>query len=203
MKGKYLPGRYGPAGRPRPPLVVTLDWRAYRERFVELHGDPVMSGGMLLFEDGWRLDVRPGGVEMMPPEDAQELKRLRVEYWTHRLKVVAAERDLLRRTVDDLRAMQAGRGAPLQQAWIDVDQRSGKKFMARGNVDPDAIECGRLADCEAEVVRCQDVLEEMLDALNRGLTINGQWYAFSSAVVTPADRDSWHVSASYSMIGNR
>ena len=72
---------------------LEIDWRAYFYRFVQEHGEPVEVSPIesdrfriysrLLFRDGWMYGAMDyQGPEFSPPGNPDQLRKLKLEYWT-------------------------------------------------------------------------------------------------------------------------
>lgn len=120
--------------------------------------------GRLLFADGWgysMTDVR--GPEFPPPEDPEELLRLRVAYWSIRRKQVIAEYNYLHRMISEMRIAQSSRSVPLQQrfTWVDED---GSLKSTTANLDLNELEQGRLRWLRDDILHCGLQLEKLIGA---------------------------------------
>jgi hypothetical protein len=150
------------------PVQVRLDWRAYWQRFKEVHGnDPVPFKGRLLFPDGWTYsNSSHAGPEWPPPDDPEELRKLLLAYWLIRRKVCLNERDHLFNLIQQLKESQRQRSAPLQQRLVMTlegeDGKQRKKFSF-GDVNPEQLEAegGRLWWLRQDVQDCESRIEEL------------------------------------------
>lgn len=149
-----------------PKLKLRFDWRAYFERFAELHGgNPVPFKGRLVFQDGWTYSgTDHRGPEWPPPDDERARLLLQKVYWLVRRKVSGRERNALRDAVAGIKELQATKSAPLQQL-VEVRVRSkhtGQRRIRRSaeDVDIKALEL-RLRDLVADLDLCDEKLEEL------------------------------------------
>ena len=134
--------------------MIQLDWDAYWQRFKEVHGDPVPYNGKLLFEDGYQYSATDVmGPEYLPPDDADELRKLQVVYWVERRRVVVAERIEVETTLKGLKELQATRSVPLQELTFLFDDERGKTVATRKDLDLTAL-VGRLNWLKADVADC-------------------------------------------------
>lgn len=148
-----------PSQQPLPRVV--LDWRAYFYKFVEAHGEPIVDGNVLLFQDGWRYSADDyAGPEYPPPKELQALLELQIRYWKRRRIIVRAERDRLDSTIQGLDELRKSRPVPLQRAVIAWDDVSGK--LSRQNTDIDWFALKeRLKWLIEDVRRCDDALHQL------------------------------------------
>ena len=99
-----------------PTLKISLDWKSYFYRFVEVHGEPVACRGVLLFRDGWQYSSTDyQGPEFPPPKDATELSSLKREYWEIMQAKLRSEFDRVDKEISKLREWEMLRNQPLQQ----------------------------------------------------------------------------------------
>ena len=158
------------------PLSIRLDWVSYYAKFKEVHGEPIRWRGRLIFPDGWQYsatDVQ--GPEWPPPDDDELLLEQMRAYWTTRLIMVRAERDVLRSAVREIKSLQSAKSAPLQhQVLLESESEDGtlSRSLVRTDVDVGSIESGRLAwleqdvaDCEAEATKLFPKEAEVSDGL--------------------------------------
>jgi len=115
-------------------MRIKLDWRAYFDRFVEVHGEPVEFDNYLLFHDGWRYGkLRYNGPELSPPEDERKLKALKRVYWTVLMSKLTKEAEELRQQVRGLEDWNNCTSLPLQQrVMISTEDEYGKMYRKWG-----------------------------------------------------------------------
>ena len=141
------------------PSLVRLDWKAYWESFQSAHGgNPIPWRKRLLFADGWSYARKDhAGPEWPPPADPEELRQVQTFYWRARLAIVTRERDGLRNTLEQLKALQSARSVPLQQVLQHWDAE-GKGVLERIPVNLGAL-AERLGWLEGDVQYCEGQLE--------------------------------------------
>lgn len=166
---KILPKEFNIEKR-TPKTNVKVDWKAYFYKFCQVHGDPIQHKNVLIFEDGWRYPVdKYEGPEVPPPNDPEELIKLRLTYWYRRRGIVRYERDVLASHLDGLRNLQDRCSLPLQQSRVDstVDEDTGEKVVARRTFDIDfpAME-GRLN----WLIEDFEICEQAIATLKREVT---------------------------------
>lgn len=148
-------------GQPPKP-VVSLCWPEYFKQFCQLHGgNPLMFGGVLLFQDGWTHSAHDhAGPEWPPPEDKEECRQLIRQYWLRRRAVVTYEYEQLLRHVERLEELQRHRQAPLQQVvqWLNTEDKRWQKDI--GPLDLTAMK-GRIEWLREDVQVCEDKLTEL------------------------------------------
>lgn len=135
--------------------LVELDWYAYYQKFLELHGEPVVYGSLQLFEDGYRYGMAYEGPEYPPPENPKELKVLKAAYLKLRMQEVDAQREILRPQLETLRITATNRGAPLMHIVVDSD---GKRRAVELNLDQQKE---RLQYLDADYLESQMKLEQL------------------------------------------
>jgi hypothetical protein len=151
--------------------VPQLDWKAYYNRFAEIHGgNPLQWKGWLLFPDGWRYSSTSYQGPEMPPQDEEQAKELRLVYWKMRLASVSKERRELRASLVGLEMMERTFSAPLQQRIVrDVPARNEfgdevtRKVPGACDLDLEGLR-GRLGWLEDDVEQCERVIKELSDA---------------------------------------
>ena len=105
------------------PHRVEIDWVEYYRRFKQVHGDPVLIDGRLLFPDGWRYaSASLHGPEYQPPTDPVELEQLRVKYWKARKKIVDLELWILEKQLESLKTLQGAHDVPIPQYILYKDE---------------------------------------------------------------------------------
>jgi hypothetical protein len=66
-----------------------IDFREYFKDFCAQHGEPVKSGGRLLFPDAWMFNAFDHrGPEYPPPSDPKMRRTILVSYWKARLALI-------------------------------------------------------------------------------------------------------------------
>lgn len=96
--GELAPGHAG----------VEIDWPRYFRDFCAAHGgNPVAVGGkdsvILLFADGWTHSATDhAGPEWPPPDDPEQLRKLKLLYWQTRRQMVSSELTALERALRGL-----------------------------------------------------------------------------------------------------
>lgn len=141
------------------PFRLRVDWRAYFDAFREHHGEPVKSGGRLLFPDGWTYsssDIK--GPEWPPPDDNVKLGVLLMRYWKVRRIIVMQERDSLRDLIQGIEALQATKSVTLKSSQLVYDDESGKQVKVSSDINVSDLKAGRLAALEADVHNCDEQL---------------------------------------------
>jgi hypothetical protein len=117
---------------------VELDWRAYFDEFVALHGgDPVFHAetGRLLFRDGWMYAPRDyQGPEWGPPTEPRVFLRLTLDYWNERGRLLTIQRTRLSEAIRELDDIQRNRSAALRARVVTVDD-NGKRVMTSAPID--------------------------------------------------------------------
>lgn len=118
-------------------LGVRIDWKGYFEGFCEVHGRfPLVHRGRLLFPDGWQYSMTDyRGPEWAPPDDDEEREKLILVYWKLRRFAIKRELFYARSRLEDLKALQSGRSAPLRQIAVYFDRENGKIRTDRGELD--------------------------------------------------------------------
>lgn len=144
------------------PLAVSLDWSAYFKNFKEVHGEPVLWKGKLLFPDGWTYSCKSReGPEWPPPAKPEQLHELQICYWLTRLSIVQAEFNTLQDMLINLRQLQASRSLPLQCSTSVYDEELGSHRAVAVPLNLDEIEHGRLAWLREDIAMCQDQLRQL------------------------------------------
>lgn len=147
------------AETPKP--EANLDWQAYFKEFCLAHGNnPIMFGGVLLFEDGWTYSAHDhSGPEWSPPKDVEELHQLMLAYWQRRRAIVQHEAKQLAQHIHHLEELQQSRKVPLQQviAWFDSEAKRWHKET--GPLDLEGMR-GRLQWLDDDVQMCEEKVKE-------------------------------------------
>lgn len=108
---------------------IHLDWKAYFYRFLEVHGEPIVDGSMLLFRDGWTYEKsRYQGPEHPPPTDAPKLNALKQHYWKTLKKKLECEIGQKEKELDKYKKWDASRALPLQER-ITYKSRNDKDMI--------------------------------------------------------------------------
>ncbi len=114
---------------------VCLDWKAYFDRFIEVHGEPIVyQKTRLLFSDGWQYSLASyQGPEYPPPELEKRLNELQLTYWQIYSKKIEDEANALHRQIVSLEEWQNTRELPLQQrvvykTWDDDGKLTSVSF---------------------------------------------------------------------------
>lgn len=142
-------------------LPIELNWTAYFDRFVQVHGEPVLYDRRFLFADGWRYaSDNHAGPEYPPPEDPKRLARLQVIYWTIMQKKHTDDILFLSRQIDALEAFQEAKDQPLQQTAAVFDPDLGKTVRGVKDLDLQAMR-EVLEELEAKNSRCNDELRRL------------------------------------------
>ena len=144
---------------------IQLDWQAYWEAFKRLHGEPVQSGGRLLFPDGWAYVIdNYEGPEWPPPKDPVALRWLQRIYWRERRVIVQQERNQLLTQIDSLETMQFTRSAELHQTLytttVDDDGNEHQRAVSEP-LNIEGLRRGRLAWLEADLQECDRKLQDL------------------------------------------
>lgn len=140
-------------------LRLEVDWRAYFEDFNARHGgNPVLHGSQFLYGDAWRwgMSSHGPGVEIPPPTDGRQLRRLRRFYWrSHysRLSLELREWKHTHRYLSALASTLEGEIRVLREiAEYDED---GKQRMVTHSLPVDFSDINRrIGELEAEVSHC-------------------------------------------------
>lgn len=139
---------------------IQYDWEAYYKRFKELHGEPVESGGVALFPDGWTYSLSDfAGPEWPPPDDSRQLRNLQCKYWQVRKRLLQTEASKLRSQIQLASKFQAQKSAPLQQVSSGLNEQ-GLETLQVADIDFDAMQA-RLEWIQASVLKCSEKLEEL------------------------------------------
>lgn len=152
------------ANQARTSVKVNIDWRAYWDRFRELHGDPVPYKGRMLHPDGWTYSATDyKGPEWPPPADENELRTMQRHYWLIRRKLVRLERAHLWQQLKGLRELISSRSAPVnpESVVVDRDESTGKLTWTRSVVEPAEWETGRLKWLDDDIAACDQRIKEL------------------------------------------
>ncbi len=156
---------------------LEIDWRAYFYRFVQEHGEPVEVSPIesdrfriysrLLFRDGWMYGAMDyQGPEFSPPGNPDQLRKLKLEYWTIREEKLRAEHSRLAKHIRTLRDWQTTRSIPLQTTSVYYDRtETGRPILKRTkpeDMDLRGLE-RKLADLGYLLAECEDQLKELND----------------------------------------
>ena len=141
---------------------LRLDWKAYFDRFVEVHGEPVEFDGYLLFQDGWRYSpLKYSGPEYPPPKDPRLVKSYKMHYWKGMLKKLNAEAHEVRQQLQGLKDWGKCTSLPLQQRILVPSE--GKERATWGN--PEDLNLGilehQLDDLEYYIAECETQLVKL------------------------------------------
>jgi hypothetical protein len=138
---------------------LRLDWKAYFDRFVEVHGEPVEHDGYLLFSDGWRYSsLRYSGPEYPPPSDKRRLRSYRRNYWEKMLAKLTKEAHEIRQQLNGLEDWNNCTSLPLQQRVL-VPQEGKEKATWSDPVDMDlGMLRHQLDDLEYYMKECETQL---------------------------------------------
>ena len=88
---------------------------SHREQFVTQHGEYVkLEDGRFLFQDGAWCESSPMGIMAEPPEDATQLAKLMVQFWSAKLSRAVSRFEQLRDQLHNaaLAAKQSGYSPP-------------------------------------------------------------------------------------------
>lgn len=149
---------------------MKIDWKAYYREFSKLHGgSPVvhgvnqetMSGGYLLFPDGWRYARNPEGPEY-PPRDQSEQLSLVKQYWIIRRDSLQIEYDNLKYLIRGAVSSQQSKSAPLV-----VNSISFRQYIKRirSITDPEYFD-------EVKVNQYQDIDSTQTEAVDYQLLLD-------------------------------
>lgn len=143
---------------------VKVDWRKVWEAFKAKHGVPVPWKNVLLFPDGWThgaADYR--GPHFPPPTDANELRLMKLAYWSIRRKLCEVERRYLWEAIQGIRNVQRSYevDVPFYITLPMRDDETGTLKFRRVPVNPDEWEAGRLAWLTNNVAECDLHLREL------------------------------------------
>lgn len=138
---------------------VRYDWKAYFQKFSEVHGgDPVVYGGRLLFRDAWMYSSSDySGPEYSPPEDEKERKALVRFYWMRRRAIIRNEMTDIRNQIRQVGDEQHRRSATLQQTVRYFDTDTKKMQTLRGPADT--------SWAQDRLLKLTDLLKECEEAL--------------------------------------
>jgi hypothetical protein len=158
----------------KPSARIRLSWKSYYEQFKALHGQPVLwmkddaiySNGLLLFQDGWTYSTESyaGPEYPPPPKESEDLRRLKVIYWTLKLGVLRSMRAGVDRQLTSLRSLQASRAMPLRYT---IPRGNGVQSSEDGTVKADADKLdltamgARLDLIDLDIEDCKAKLEEL------------------------------------------
>jgi hypothetical protein len=146
----------------QPALGVELDWDAYYLKFKEVHGDPVLFKGRLLFGDGWTYSSSDtSGPEYPPNKDSKQRIKDQLVYWGIRKHKVKVELQLLQNVVAELKELQVTHSIPLQQKRITFDEDKKQHIIDATDVDVQSIELGRLFWLEQDLLLSQEKILEL------------------------------------------
>ena len=149
----------------KPKGKIRLDWRAYFYQFLEEHGEPVETDGVLLFHDGWRYSCRNyQGPEYPPPTDQRLLRRLQQAYWTKLKQKYTQEAGQLRLQIQGLEERATVTSLPLQQRLlIPESNESGFTIYRKGEpTDLNLTVLKRqLTDLRQLTIECNLKLQEL------------------------------------------
>lgn len=152
---------------PKPDIArsprIRLSWRAYYERFKEVHGQPVLYREKLLFPDGWTYSTDSyAGPEYPPPKDHERLVKLGEVYWRTKLKVLKALRLETRQRLDGLRSVQSTKAIPLRHLQPKYDEEG--KMAGTETVELDLPALGaRVDQIDLDIQDCEAKIEELKD----------------------------------------
>jgi hypothetical protein len=148
--------------RIKPPLVfppedkIRINWVGYFITFCEHHGEPVLSGGRLLFEDGWTYSSTDyAGPEFPPPTNNDELDVLIKEYWTVRQAQLTREVAKLIHERDKLRKISDSHSLPIQQTVKKEYNPSGYAPLNMSSLEQ------RIEWIQSDLIKCAKRLGEI------------------------------------------
>ena len=142
---------------------IEMDWEEYFLAFKNLHGgDPVFLGGRLLFQDGWGYSaIQVEGPEFPPPEDREQLRLLKLQYWRRRQSIVQDETARLNHILTSLRELQQVKSATLIQIkGVTGDDGIEKPERVPLDLNTNTI-TGRLSWLKMDLARCNEIIEEL------------------------------------------
>jgi hypothetical protein len=155
-----------------PKAKVKLDWRAYFRAFCDAHGDPVKSGGRMLFADGWTYSASShAGPEWPPPADPRIAGKLRQRYWRLRREMVRGEMLEVGGRLEWLRGMAAAKSAPLKQrVYYRTENDAGELAVVSEvkNLDLSGLE-ERLKWLRKSLAEADEKLKEFDDVQQAGV----------------------------------
>ncbi len=135
---------------------IVLDWKAYFVSFCELHGEPVLTKGRLLFRDGWTYSSTDyQGPEYPPPKNLDELDVLILEYWTLRQSTVYKQLLKLQHELKTIRDVAQSRSMPLKRT---IRNEEGKTEAVTLTTDAIELKINWLSD---DLLECDDRLKEI------------------------------------------
>lgn len=143
---------------------VRLDWKAYFDQFVEVHGEPILHNDWLLFKDGWRYGLHHSyqGPEKEPPQDIQERNAFIRIYWQHQIEGMTAERDAILRNVEAVKGWSYTRSLPLQSKTVYKDRDDAGKEITKitkaTNLNTEHLE-RKAADLDIAIKEGNQILE--------------------------------------------
>ena len=141
---------------------IKLDWKAYFDRFIDEHGEPVVSDGVLLFQDGWRYSLTDyKGPEYKPPKERKALTKLKRIYWTKIREQYDAEAKVLKNQVQGYEELALRLSLPLQQTLsIPEPGKTGHTVYRKGKpTDLDlTVLHHQLDDLESLIEQCDTEL---------------------------------------------
>ncbi len=140
---------------------VLLDWRAYFIAFCEQHGEPIESGGRLLFPDGWTYSSSNyEGPEFPPPTNNGELDVLILEYWTIRQSTLTKAMRKMLHEKEVLERMQSEHSLPLQQIVMVEDEDRKRRSSKPLNLEGLTLQMQWVAD---DLIECNQRLKEIAE----------------------------------------
>lgn len=147
----------------KPPAVsppegkIRLDWRAYFYRFCQVHGEPVLARGRLIFQDGWSYSATEyQGPEFAPPASNAELDKVVLEYWIERRAYLEKMLLMLMHERNTLQKVQDSFSLPLQQVVKrDEHNRDRTVNLSLAGLD------GKIGWIRADLLECEERLKEI------------------------------------------
>lgn len=144
---------------------MTIDWKEYFNKFSKAHGgNPVEWKGQLLFQDGWRYEMRYQGPEHEPPKDEAALRRIQLFYWTRRRKIVRQQVVDAQDSYNVLVQQVATRSMPLVQRVSYLDEDDGRRSIRREQepFDITVVE-NRLSWMKADLEHAENMMRALLN----------------------------------------
>jgi len=111
------------------PPPCEFDWITYRNNFDAEHGgDPMVHHERLLYKDGWMYSLHDAsGPEWAPPDDVEELQKLKKVYWTTRKGLATSELLYLRKQQTLLTDLQESKSMKLQLFSKEIDPETEQR----------------------------------------------------------------------------
>jgi len=141
-------------------IKTRLSWRDYFYQFIEVHGEPIISDGVLLFRDGWTYSLTSyNGPEWSPPTDRRKLKRLKEIYWTEMRSRYQRELQEVRYEILGIREWSQVKSLPIRQrVWVSNEDGGGRTVYS--NADTTILD-HQVEDLRHLIAECEKQLEDL------------------------------------------